>query len=113
MTRYCPPLWVTAERDCSVSAGLDTSTVTPGSTPPEVSLTTPAIDDWAYAATGTTSRLAKTTHTRTHRPMTRLPHLGSLPPPEPRPGRPRRSGTVTAHPHCRVELRPPILRAGA
>src|SRR5262245_3588876 len=33
-------------------AGLAASTVTPGRTPPETSRTTPAIDDWAYAAAG-------------------------------------------------------------
>jgi hypothetical protein len=35
---------VTTERVFSISAGLDVSTVTPGSTAPDVSLTTPAID---------------------------------------------------------------------
>ena len=36
---YCPVLSVTTERVFSISAGLDASTVTPGSTAPEVSLT--------------------------------------------------------------------------
>src|SRR5581483_9514164 len=39
-----------------MSAGLEASTVTPGSTPPEVSLTTPARVAWANAEAG--SRLA-------------------------------------------------------
>src|SRR5690606_16494041 len=44
------------------SAGLETSTVTPGSTPPEVSLTTPAIVACAIATTGSNTRpaMAKT-----------------------------------------------------
>src|SRR5436190_5935117 len=40
---YRPSLSLTAVRTFSISAGLDASTVTPGSTPPELSLTTPAI----------------------------------------------------------------------
>src|SRR5262245_49049265 len=36
-----------------MSAGLDASTVTPGSTAPDASLTTPAIDAWAYTTDGT------------------------------------------------------------
>ncbi len=38
-----PELSVTAERTFSISAGLEASTVTPGSTAPDVSLTTPPI----------------------------------------------------------------------
>ena len=45
--RYCPEPSVTAERTFSIRTGLDASTVTPGSTPPDVSLTTPVIDAWA------------------------------------------------------------------
>jgi hypothetical protein len=39
---YCPISSLTPVRVFSISVGLDTSTVTPGSTPPEVSFTTPA-----------------------------------------------------------------------
>src|SRR4029453_16536606 len=39
--RYCPAPSVTAERTFSMRAGLDASTVTPGSTPPDSSLTVP------------------------------------------------------------------------
>ena len=46
-TRYCPASSVTTERTFSISAGLATSTVTPGSTAPDVSRTTPVIDAWA------------------------------------------------------------------
>jgi hypothetical protein len=37
MMRYCPVPSVTAERVFSISAGLDASTVTPGSTAPDAS----------------------------------------------------------------------------
>src|SRR5262245_23760830 len=40
---YRPSLSVTTLRVFSISAGLDASTVTPGNTAPDVSLTTPAI----------------------------------------------------------------------
>src|ERR1700704_5954136 len=50
--RYCPEPSVTAERTFSISTGLDASTVTPGSTAPDVSLTTPVMDAWAYTAAG-------------------------------------------------------------
>jgi hypothetical protein len=47
--RYWPFASVSAVRTFSISTSLLASTVTPGSTAPEVSLTTPAIEDWAYA----------------------------------------------------------------
>src|SRR4029079_19008105 len=52
--RYCPLPSVTALRTFSISAGLDASTVTPGRTAPDASLTTPAIEAplWAWAAQG-------------------------------------------------------------
>ena len=40
--RYCPASSVMTVRTCSIKAGLAASTVTPGNTPPEASLTTPA-----------------------------------------------------------------------
>jgi hypothetical protein len=43
MILYCPWPSVVAERVFSINASLATSTVTPGRTAPEVSLTTPAI----------------------------------------------------------------------
>src|SRR5678816_1913803 len=43
---------VTAERTPSISAGLAASTVTPGSTPPEASRTTPVMLLCAHAAAG-------------------------------------------------------------
>jgi hypothetical protein len=63
--RYWPLSSVTADRSFSISAGLAASTVTPGSTAPEVSRTAPAMDPCAYADAGAskatvskTSRLA-------------------------------------------------------
>src|SRR5262245_29357083 len=56
--RYCPVASVTAARDFSINDGLVASTVTPGSTPPEVSLTTPASAAWANADAGTSVRHA-------------------------------------------------------
>src|SRR5438876_11948851 len=41
MMRYCPDASLTAVRTFSIRAGLDASTVTPGSTAPDESLTTP------------------------------------------------------------------------
>src|SRR6185369_17293345 len=46
---YWPLPSVTTVRTFSMSAGLAASTVTPGSTAPDVSLTTPAMDACAYA----------------------------------------------------------------
>jgi hypothetical protein len=50
--RYWPEPSVTTERVFSISASLAASTVTPGSTAPDVSFTTPTIALWACAATG-------------------------------------------------------------
>src|SRR5688572_19364232 len=50
MIWYWPLPSVTTDRVRSISAGLEASTVTPGSTAPDVSLTTPATDcAWASA----------------------------------------------------------------
>jgi hypothetical protein len=43
-----------------MSAGLDASTVTPGSTEPDASFTTPAISLCASTSTGNSTRLAST-----------------------------------------------------
>jgi hypothetical protein len=51
--RYWPLPSVTAVRVCSMRLGLDASTVTPGSTAPEPSVTTPAIAACAIASLGT------------------------------------------------------------
>jgi hypothetical protein len=55
MMRYAPFESVLTERTRSMRTGLDTSTVTPGRTAPEVSFTTPAIDAWAKTNTGAAS----------------------------------------------------------
>jgi hypothetical protein len=49
---YWPLVSVVTERTFSMSEGLAASTVTPGSTAPDVSLTTPARDPWAAAKPG-------------------------------------------------------------
>jgi len=51
-TRYCPVSSVTAVRTRSIKAGLAASTVTPGRTAPDVSLTTPVIAACANATAG-------------------------------------------------------------
>src|SRR5204863_9513429 len=57
--RYCPVLSVTTVRAFSISAGLDASTVTPGSTPPDGSLTVPAIVAWARTMLGQAAAIAR------------------------------------------------------
>src|SRR5438876_5356456 len=51
-----------------MSAGLDTSTVTPGNTAPELSLTTPATDACAYAAIGTSTTAASASNANLRTP---------------------------------------------
>ena len=51
--RYWPVPSVTDVRDRSMSAGLDASTVTPGSTAPDASRTTPVMEACAKSAAGT------------------------------------------------------------
>jgi hypothetical protein len=57
----------TAVRTFSMSAGLEASTVTPGSTAPEVSLIEPAMTAWANAAAGRVRRDPATRRNRTAR----------------------------------------------
>src|SRR4051812_1823442 len=59
MMRYWPVASVTAVRTFSISALLLASTVTPGITAPEESLTTPVIEACASAAAGRRNRTAK------------------------------------------------------
>src|SRR5688572_203553 len=58
--RYWPFASVTTERTFSMRTGLAASTITPGSTAPEESLTTPAMDDCADALAGKNSRKTAT-----------------------------------------------------
>src|SRR4029434_9101247 len=60
MTLYCPVPSVTTVRVFSISAGLEASTVTPGSSAPEESLTTPAMDPCARAYVEKRRRTATT-----------------------------------------------------
>src|SRR3982751_2277818 len=55
MIRYSPLLSVVTDRTFSIRAGLDASTVTPGRTAPDVSLTTPVMDACAAARAGTST----------------------------------------------------------
>jgi glutamate/tyrosine decarboxylase-like PLP-dependent enzyme len=47
-----PAVSVTVPRDFSIRAGLETTTVTPGTTAPDASVTVPATAAWAKAAAG-------------------------------------------------------------
>src|SRR6185503_10617864 len=58
--RYRPAPSVVAVRTFSISAGLAASTVTPGRTAPELSVTTPLRVTWANAADWPTARHATT-----------------------------------------------------
>src|SRR6266850_5532414 len=51
--RYWPEPSVTTDRTFSIRAGLAASTVTPGTTAPDVSCTTPVMDAWPYTSEGT------------------------------------------------------------
>src|SRR5262245_33142351 len=52
---YCPEPSVSTARVFSISTSLDASTVTPGSTAPDASFTTPAIALWADAMAGSST----------------------------------------------------------
>src|SRR4051812_35615907 len=75
--RYSPRSSVTALRTFSIRTGLDASTVTPGKTAPEVSVTTPerlaALNPCAAALAGTT-----TMQQRNHAPRIRPTNALSL-----------------------------------
>src|SRR5205823_1870211 len=53
--RYWPVSSLTTDRTFSINTGLAASTVTPGNTPPDASLTTPVIAACAKAAVGRSS----------------------------------------------------------
>jgi hypothetical protein len=82
--RYWPVSSLTTERTFSMSTGLAASTVTPGSTPPEASLTTPVIAACAWAAAGRSKRTnraaadARTSLHITSPPVGRLSVVGSM-----------------------------------
>src|SRR4029453_1156234 len=62
MIRYCPEPSVTATRDLSMRAGLEASTVTPGSTAPDASRTVPVREACANTVAGS----SETARARTH-----------------------------------------------
>src|SRR5688500_11350814 len=64
--RYRPAPSVAVVRTFSISAGLAASTVTPGRTAPDESLTAPAIVACAHAVDCAATRHASTKHVRTH-----------------------------------------------
>src|SRR5262245_406699 len=64
---YSPSPSVTTVRTFSMSAGLDASTVTPGRTSPDVSLTTPVMLAWARA--GTENRVEQADRTNATKPI--------------------------------------------
>jgi len=65
MTLYNPCVSVTTDRTFSMRTGLDASTVTPGSTSPLSSLTTPTMLLWATATAGTSPSTPKAITTTT------------------------------------------------
>src|SRR5262245_55934873 len=69
--RYCPEPSVVVDFTRSMSASLVASTVTPGSTAPVMSLTTPTIADCASATSGTAASEANVAST----PSTSLPRF--------------------------------------
>src|SRR5579864_2627546 len=77
--RYTPLASVLAERTPSISAGLLASTVTPGSTPPVASFTTPANALCAPAVAGSTSELASVYTSVKIRPLI-MPFTMPVPP---------------------------------
>src|SRR5688572_26562548 len=93
--RYRPAPSVAVVRTFSISAGLAASTVTPGRTAPDESLTAPAMVACAHAVDCAAIRHASTKHVRTHTRIyvfsdwlftkPRPPQL-----PQTRPGRPLR-----------------------
>src|ERR1700704_3411275 len=75
--RYCPVASVTTERTFSIRAGLAASTLTPGRTAPELSLTTPVIAACAEAVDGK-SRETRITRSAHEDRRTRFAMLSSL-----------------------------------
>src|SRR5437588_11392375 len=63
MTLYRPSPSLTTVRAFSIRAGLAASTVTPGKTAPDASLTTPAMPDavvsWAHAVEATSTKVTQ------------------------------------------------------
>src|SRR5688572_25117807 len=74
--RYCPLPSVVAVRTFSISAGLDASTVTPGSTAPDVSRTVPVMDACAKALGAAARNPARTRDTAPGMRMTLLRRAG-------------------------------------
>src|SRR5580765_5189429 len=71
--RYCPVPSVIDDRTFSISTELDASTVTPGRTAPDTSLTVPVIEDWARANVGNKTVNARRIHVLVSRCRESLP----------------------------------------
>src|SRR5688572_33427893 len=95
--RKLPVPSVITDRTFSISAGLAASTVTPGSTAPDVSLTTPPMEACAYAAPGTSTRQAIANRIPF---KARIRFLSFAPP--------RQPGRVRALGHGASEASPPV-----
>src|SRR5688572_6291111 len=76
--RYCPPPSVTTVRTFSMSTGLLASTVTPGSTAPDVSFTVPVIVACANAMVGMSTARATRCPIRTNARITYPPDSNAL-----------------------------------
>src|SRR5438477_8611055 len=63
-TRYWPVSFETTDRTFSISTGLAASTVTPGRTAPDASLTTPVIAACAYAEAGRNRKTSRVVPSR-------------------------------------------------
>src|SRR5688572_32054695 len=77
--RYRPLLSVTAVRTFSIRAGLAASTVTPGSTAPEVSRTSPATVACAHAAAGSITDRVTPNRVSTTRRISMPPWFSEIP----------------------------------
>src|SRR5262245_2207886 len=62
MMRYWPVSSVVADLTFSISAGLEASTVTPGSTPPDASRTVPVREAWANTDAGSNRTTSNVRH---------------------------------------------------
>src|SRR5437016_5108994 len=76
--RYWPVSSLTTERIRSMSTGLAASTVTPGSTPPDASRTTPVMAACAYAAAGKSTTTSRTKRHRLKNLRIASPQPGDL-----------------------------------
>src|SRR5262245_32752207 len=94
--RYRPAPSVAVVRTFSISAGLEASTVTPGSTAPDESLTAPAIVACAHAVDCAAMRHASTNNVRTHTRICEFSVSWLTSPGRPRLTRPSRTSSLAS-----------------